>query len=287
MLGKAIQSVLDQTFEDWELIIVDDGSTDNTKDLVSSYNDPRIRYIYQQNAERSAARNKGIENAKGDYICFLDSDDYFLSIRLKNLNDCIFNSIEKIGLFFTNISFNLNGEILKKELMAFQGKDIFNYLAESVIFSQQVCVHKSILSLYKFNPDFFIGEDLELWFRIASEFSFIQCTNDYSIVVSDHEDRSVNVKKFNSAREQLRSLKFSFKSPHPGNKVSKRKKREVLSNSYFNSAKYYMFNDQKLLAVLEILKAVIYCPTHIQTKHRFYCLYFLFRGRIPTDYIVD
>ena len=79
LISKAIDSVIAQTFEDWELIIVDDGSTDNTKDLICNYQekDSRINYIFQKNAERSAARNNGIANAKGEYICFLDSDDYW------------------------------------------------------------------------------------------------------------------------------------------------------------------------------------------------------------------
>jgi glycosyltransferase involved in cell wall biosynthesis len=75
-ISKAIESVIDQLYNKWELIILDDGSTDNTKEIVLSFNDDRIRYIYQENKERSAARNNGIRNAKGEYICFLDSDDY-------------------------------------------------------------------------------------------------------------------------------------------------------------------------------------------------------------------
>ena len=73
-LPKAIESVLAQTYTDWELIVVDDGSTDNTREVVAQYNDERIIYIYQENAERSAARNNGISQAKGDFICFMDSD---------------------------------------------------------------------------------------------------------------------------------------------------------------------------------------------------------------------
>ena len=64
-LPKAIESVINQTFEDWELKIVDDGSTDKTSDVVKQYPDNRIRYIYQENSERSAARNNGIKHAKG------------------------------------------------------------------------------------------------------------------------------------------------------------------------------------------------------------------------------
>ena len=74
---STIQSVLNQSFHNWELLIIDDGSTDNTKSLIKSFIDKRIIYIYQENSERSEARNNGIVNAKGDYICFIDSDDLF------------------------------------------------------------------------------------------------------------------------------------------------------------------------------------------------------------------
>ncbi|MCS6985063.1 MAG: glycosyltransferase family 2 protein, partial [Leptospiraceae bacterium] len=64
-LPRSIQSVLDQKFQDFELIIVDDGSTDNTREVVAHFSDPRIKYYYKENQERSAARNFGIRKASG------------------------------------------------------------------------------------------------------------------------------------------------------------------------------------------------------------------------------
>jgi len=77
-LRDAIDSVLNQTFQDLELIIVDDGSTDETRDIVSSYNHNKITYIYQENQGLSSARNTGIKSSNGSYLAFLDSDDLFL-----------------------------------------------------------------------------------------------------------------------------------------------------------------------------------------------------------------
>lgn len=82
MVGDAIQSVLDQTYGDWELIVVDDGSTDDTRAVVARFNDSRIRYIHQENRGLPAARNTGIRAAQGAYIAFLDSDDCFLPQKL-------------------------------------------------------------------------------------------------------------------------------------------------------------------------------------------------------------
>lgn len=74
-LPHAVNSVLAQIFGDWEAIIVDDGSTDNTREVASQFTDPRIRYIYQENRGLSAARNTGIRAAQGEYLAFLDADD--------------------------------------------------------------------------------------------------------------------------------------------------------------------------------------------------------------------
>lgn len=81
-LEKAIQSVLNQTFADFEIIVVDDGSTDDTRQVVAGFSDPRVRYVYQQNAGLSAARNTGIRHAAGAFLSYLDSDDLFLPDKL-------------------------------------------------------------------------------------------------------------------------------------------------------------------------------------------------------------
>lgn len=82
-LGEAIQSVLDQTFTDFELIVVDDGSTDNTKEVVSSFKDSRIKYIFQENCGVSAAQNTGIRASTGEYIAILGSDDKWFPENLE------------------------------------------------------------------------------------------------------------------------------------------------------------------------------------------------------------
>src|SRR5690625_5076160 len=82
-IRNTLQSVLDQTFTDFEIVIVNDGSTDSSAAIVEEFTDPRIRLIHQENQGVSAARNKGIEEAKYDWIVFLDGDDLWENNHLE------------------------------------------------------------------------------------------------------------------------------------------------------------------------------------------------------------
>lgn len=99
-IAEAIQSVLSQTFTDLELIIIDDGSTDNTAQIVQAVDDPRLRYIPQENRGVSAARNHGISLAQGDYIAFLDSDDSYLPTKLER-QIALFQADSTLGMVYT------------------------------------------------------------------------------------------------------------------------------------------------------------------------------------------
>lgn len=89
-LPRAIDSVLAQTFEGFELLVVDDGSTDDTADVVAAYDDDRVRYVaHETNRGASVARNTGIERARGEFMAFLDSDDEWLPTKLERQLSCL------------------------------------------------------------------------------------------------------------------------------------------------------------------------------------------------------
>lgn len=92
-IGRCIESVLSQTYTDWELLLIDDGSTDASAERIQSYlADQRIRYIYKENGGVSSARNRGIKEAKGEWIIYIDADDYFLPEALQILYDTAVNN---------------------------------------------------------------------------------------------------------------------------------------------------------------------------------------------------
>ncbi len=110
---NAINSVLNQTFIDFEIVVVDDGSTDNTKESIESLGDERIRYVlHEKRSGANAARNTGINSARGDYISFLDSDDIFLENKLFCLN-------QEISKFPTEVIFISSHKRVKSNRVSF------------------------------------------------------------------------------------------------------------------------------------------------------------------------
>lgn len=100
-VGEAVESVLNQTFADFEFIIIDDGSTDNTADVINSYKDDRIQYYYQENQDAYNALNNGIAKAKGRFVAILNSDDVYMPNRFERIFE--FQKQYKAHCLFTDV----------------------------------------------------------------------------------------------------------------------------------------------------------------------------------------
>jgi glycosyltransferase involved in cell wall biosynthesis len=276
MLSKAIDSVIAQTYFDWELIIVDDGSTDHTKELVNNYckKENRIRYIYQENAERSAARNKGIENAKGEYVCFLDSDDYYLPNHLLNLSKHI-SSDEKI--YYVGLVIEKDGKLTNRHETPVNGLKLFDKLCFATIHSQQVCVPVKIAKIFKFDTSIRIAEDLELWIRMNEKYAFKFIENLFSVVVVDHDERTVDLRN-NVGFEQLATYKYIFSKHHTGNNITSGVKKILFSSTYFTIFKYWLNQKKRIYSTKYLLKSIFINPNDKQTKFRINILLRLISG---------
>ena len=268
LISRAIKSVLAQTYTDWELVIVDDGSTDNTKEVVLAFNDNRIKYIFQNNAERSVARNNAIANSTGTYICFLDSDDYYLPNRLHGLYGHIKGCGQQIAFYYTGIAYEINGLVSDRPELKNTGGNIFDFIVQAIIGTPQVCIHRELLAHNKFNPAFHIGEDMELWLRIAPMAPPQYLDNQFTVVAVEHEDRSVNVKRYNSFPHQLRMLTTVFANNHSGQKISAGVKNKLLSNCYFGIAKYHIYAGNRAQALVNLAKSITSDFSHYQTRYR-------------------
>jgi len=177
-IDKAINSVLNQTYQDFEIIIIDDGSVDNTRQIIENTNDSRIKYIYQENSGPAAARNNGIKNASGEYIAFLDSDDVWLPEKLEKQIK-ILKKESDICLVFTAFVMQDEGKE-KKEIYRFKTykneKLVKNLLLNpmaTVPYPSTVMIKKSYLDMVGyFDTELYTSEDWDLWMRLATKANF-------------------------------------------------------------------------------------------------------------------
>lgn len=236
-LPDTIQSVLDQSFQDWECILVDDGSIDNTADVVSAIQkkDSRIVYIYQSNAERCIARNKGISTARGKYICFLDSDDLFLQNHLEVLHTEIKKIDEPIALFFTN-AFDQNDEkvITDRNCPDLEICSVQDYILNYTFNPARVSVSSTILKEEQFDPKIPGLEDLELWLRIALRFPIHQI-KQRTIIYNLHAD-SYTIGDLKRYEKELNYFRYIFKKPQMKGKLSEKSKRRLISMCHYHLA---------------------------------------------------
>lgn len=192
-ISKSINSVIRQSYDDWELIIVDDGSTDNTKKVVESFvkKDARIKYLYQENKERSAARNLGIASSSGDWICFLDSDDYFLEGHLESFYQLINLNKIKRGIISSGLLFKEDEELIKKPFLDSNVDNIHKEVWSKFLLPTQVCIDRRSFDFEKFDENLFFWEDTNLWLRILSSVDFFQ-VKQFTAVQVRHKESSVS-----------------------------------------------------------------------------------------------
>jgi len=183
LLPRAIRSALTQTFKDFELIIVDDGSTDNTEALVKGFikEDDRIRYIYQKNQGESEARNTGLLNARGRYIAFLDSDDEWLPSKIEKQLNLFKKSIfgERLGFVGCNAyvikaqkSRNYGTSLVRK-MPNYRGDVLEEILKFCFVFCpSSVLLKREAIMGRKFDTKLRIGPDWDMWIRISQDYYF-------------------------------------------------------------------------------------------------------------------
>ena len=180
-IENTINSVLDQSLQEFEVIIVNDGSTDTSLEIVKQFKDPRISIISIDNSGVSKARNIGIEHARANYIAFLDADDFWKKNHLEKLYHLIKNN-PLCGLYASAYAKKHNNLILKSKFLGIPDdknwtgivKDYFHSsLINSIAWSSSVAIPKKVLEEFNgFDENITLGagEDTDLWIRIALKY---------------------------------------------------------------------------------------------------------------------
>ena len=192
-LPSTLQSLQSQQSRDYEIIVVDDGSTDNTEEIVKPFLNSYTRYVKKENAERAAARNFGAKLAKGTYLNFFDSDD----LALPNHTDEASRLIRSHGnppWFHLAFEWVTPQGVVFRKVNQYRGRTLNQQLASGNLLScNGVFVRRDILLANPFNEDRVLSasEDYELWLRLAARYP-LYFSNTITSQVVDHDARSVH-----------------------------------------------------------------------------------------------
>jgi glycosyltransferase involved in cell wall biosynthesis len=258
LITKPIESIINQTFSDFELIIVDNASTDNTEDVVKSYMDPRITYLRNEvDKERCFARNRGINASNGEYVCFLDSDDAYLENHLQVIYDEIHRN-KTIGLYFTNAfeTYNFSDRI-ERVCPDLENYNLFHYILTYTFNPARVAVHKSIVKKHQYDEKIPGLEDLDLWLRIATEFPVFQI-KARTILYNIH-DESYSMNSHSRFLKELKMFRYVFNKPELRNCLPTKSKNRLLSMCYYKLSISYSQNFKPFFIHYLILKAYFLC----------------------------
>ncbi len=246
-IEKAINSVLNQTYQNFEIIIINDGSTDNTEEVIKQFTDSRIKYIYQANQGVSAARNKAIELSDGDYIAFLDADDVWHPEKLQIQLNC-FKKNPDINLVYSNIKMieestdiefikNFDNFKTRKNLIKNLILTPFNCPSPSTVLLKKECLPEAGL----FDKNLTVGEDLDLWLRIAVKNNFYCIKKPLATAIRRQNGITRTLDPTKAIENNIYILNKFF------NETDKEKQFQNYQNKafafvYFNIGFHYFFN---------------------------------------------
>lgn len=222
-IKKTIQSVLNQTFQDLELIIINDGSTDRTLSVIEEIQDAKIKVYSYPNSGVSNARNQGISHAQGEYISFIDADDLWTPDKLELQYQALVNNPSAQIAYSWMDWIDEDDRFLRPAArMSLEGNIYANLLIIDFIGcgSNPLILKQSLLEVGGFDPQLRGGEDWDLWIRLAARYGFVcvrspqilyrQVATSVSKDISLMEKDCLKVitKSFQAVPADLRHLKF-------------------------------------------------------------------------------
>jgi len=192
IIGATLMSILKQDYSNFELLVVDDGSEDNTREVIAAIIDPRIQYFYKKNGERGAARNYGTQHARGTYINFFDSDDEMYSNHLQVVKKFIdqHGEVEVVHTGYERLD---ESGLLVAEMFAWPTPTNEVLLYDNPLACNTVFVRRDIALANPFVEDRRLAsiEDWELWLRLATQYTF-HAIRQKTFCLREHTGRSLN-----------------------------------------------------------------------------------------------
>jgi glycosyltransferase involved in cell wall biosynthesis len=255
LIGETIQSVIDQSYKNWELIIVDDGSTDDTKKRVDEFNDVRIRYYFiSHTGVIGAVRNVGMSHASGNYIAFLDSDDlwlpdkldYQLSLLRKNPESSfVFGHGEHFGTGATPTP-ELEKEFIGNIFIPFLFEKRFIFYVPTLLFKKEV-----LNKITSIDETLFYAGDIDFFLRMAYSFKGIFSHNIVTRIRKEEKSHSQN-NKLNAYDDYLLMLN---KHRHE-NRLTSKQFTQLASEHHYKLGLIYLRFEKSKKARKEFLNHI-------------------------------
>lgn len=242
LIATTIQSVLNQSYSDFEHIIIDDGSTDSTHEVIKAFNDQRIKYFrHPKNEKRSYLRNEGIRKATGQIICILDSDDLWTSDKLETLHT-IFSQNPEVSFMIHNIEFLPENTVQEKIFTKFQsdykGFVLNEVLKDEILPFPTFSIRKEALTKIGLLDENLLDGQHDLHLRAAAQLEFYYCNRALTTMVkhSGNISGTINMQHYQDYFISLEKLK-------KGNFISDRSYRCLKGRTYAKIA--YIYHSQK------------------------------------------
>ena len=264
-VSQAIQSVLSQTNPNYELVVVNDGSTDETPQILSQFQDPRIRVISQPNRGLAAARNAGIRESSAPLIALLDSDDYFLPDKLAIQSEYLLQHPE-IGMVGGGIQIvNHAGEILKQIINKPDGLDLQGLLFANPFVPSSIMIRRQWFDrVGTFDENLRACEDWDMWLRIGYAgclFAWV----DYPVVAYRQHQGQMTREPERMRKAIITMLDKFFQQPDISENIYNLKD-EVYAIGYLHSAAYAYHANQFSNGQNYLREAFHYCPS-LRNQH--------------------
>jgi len=206
-IGSSILSIINQSFSSWELLIVDDASTDNTVDIIKSFNDPRIKVIkLNENKGNYHARNIGLENAKGKYIAMLDSDDISLPNRIQLQYNYLENNPELGAIGTSFFIIDEQGKYINSIDRTMRPSEFqVNLINDNILLHSSLFIRKELIEKHdlKYHTSYLYAADYDFVFNCSRYFS-VSCLGDRCILYRFHRSNITNT--FNSDQQSFAAI---------------------------------------------------------------------------------
>ncbi|MGG7036026.1 MAG: glycosyltransferase family 2 protein [Flavobacterium sp.] len=242
-IKNTLKSVLSQTFTDFEILVINDGSTDNSENRILEFTDKRIHYFSKKNEGVSTARNLGIEKACADYIFFLDADDYWYPEFLETLHQYTLKfPLQKV--FGSAFEIETSKKIFPAAYSITKTNDfeLVNYfeasMKESVLWTSSACFHKEVFeTIGDFDNRIKSGQDTDLWIRIGLAYPILFIWKIQARYVYDANSLSKNKEYLNT--------KFDFSKFSAWEKTNPGLKKFLDLNRFSLAIKSKLVNDKR------------------------------------------